>query len=156
MLDFELKSEVTPIVRRAFPVATVDANNLTIINPNSLIPLVLGEFLELDTSYEMIRGAEAAGGTTPSFAVWGERGRTDMQSLQKAPTLYLGPYEADTKVMDPTALAIGAKLMVADVTYGSLTRRGLKLEAGGVYVVGRVTRLPANNNGYLRFARVMT
>lgn len=151
-LDFELVSEFTPIGRRSFPVATVDGGGVSIINPNSLNPLVLGEFLELNSSYQMIRGTGSA--AVPSYAVFGERGRSDMQSLGKAPILYMGPYEAQTKVMDGTGLAVGDALMVADVTYGSLTRRGLKKEAGGVYIMGRVTRLPASNNGFLRFIRV--
>lgn len=151
-LDFELVSEFTPIGRRSFPVATVDGGGTPITNPNSLNPLILGEFLELNGSYQMIRGS-ASPALVPSYAVFGERGRTDVQSLSKAPTLYLGPYEAQTKVMDATGLAVGDALEVTDVTFGSLTRRGLKKVTTG-YAIGRVTRLPAANNGYLRFIRM--
>lgn len=152
MLNFELLSEATPIIRRPFEVATVDAGGVSIVNPNSQNPLLLGEFLELDTTYRGVRGTGTT--TAPSFAVFGERGRTDMQALTKAPLLYIGGYEAQTKVMDATGLAVGSALMVDDVTFGSLTRRGLKLVTASNYIVGRVTRLPANNNGYLRFIRV--
>lgn len=149
MLDFELISEFTPIMRRGFEVATVDVNSVSIVNPNSANPLVLGEWLELNSSYQMVRGT-VDGATVPSWAVFGERGRTDMQALGKAPMLYLGPYEAQTKVMDSTGITLGEGLMVGDVTYGGLTRRGLKQNAAG-FVVGYATRLPADNNGYLRF-----
>jgi hypothetical protein len=46
--------------------------------------------------------------------------------------------------------------MVADVTIATLTRRGLKLHAGAVPVVGYVTRLPAENGNRLRFIRTLT
>jgi hypothetical protein len=151
-LDFELVSEFTPIQRRSFPVPTVDGGGTPIINPNSTNPLILGEFLELNSAYQMVRGA-ANPSLWPSFAVFGERGRTDMQALGKAPMLYMGTYEAQTKVMDDTGLVVGDALEVQDVTFGSLTRRGL-IEFTAGYIVGRVTRLPANNNGYLRFIRV--
>jgi hypothetical protein len=153
MLDFELVSEFTPIMRRAFEVATLDVAGVNITNPNSANPLVLGEFLELNSSYQMVRGT-VNGATVPAFAVFGERGRTDVQSLKKAPMLYLGPYEAQTKVYDSAGLTLGCALMVNDVTYGGLVRRGLKLHAGGAKIVGYCTRLPANNNNYLRFYRV--
>jgi len=45
-------------------------------------------------------------------------------------------------------------LEVTDITYGGETRRGLALAEGAGYIVGRVTRLPANNNGFLRFRLV--
>lgn len=153
MLDFELISEFTPIFRRSFEIATVDGAGTNITNPNSLNPLVLGEFLEFNASYQLVRGT-GNGATGPSFAIFGERGRTDVQAIKKAPTLFLGNYEAQTKVFDGTGLVQNCALMVNDVTYGGLTRRGLKLHAGGAKIAGYLTRLPANNNGYLRFIRI--
>ena len=126
--------------------------SIPIINPNSANPLILGEFLELNTAYQMIRGTVNPA-AVPSYCVFGERGRTDMQALGKAPILFMGTYEAQTKVMNPAGLAVGDLLEVNDVTFGSLTRRGLKLRTTGLGA-GRVTRLPANNNGYLRFIRL--
>lgn len=153
MLDFELVSENVPIQRRAFEVATL-VSGVNITNPNSANPLVMGEWLELNTAYQMVRGS-VDGALVPSFCVWGERGRTDVQALKKAPMLYLGSYEAQTKVMDATGLTLGEALMVGNVTYGGLTRRGLKQHGGGAEkIVGYVTRLPANNNGFLRFIHV--
>ena len=147
-LDFNLTSEFTPIARRSF--AMGDA---TILNPNSVNPLVLGEFLELNLSYQLIRGA-VDGALVPSFAIFAERGRTDMQAIGRAPALFLNSYEADTKIIDATGLVTyGQPLMVGNVTIGALVKRGLKLHAGAAHVVGFVTRLPASNNGYLRFVR---
>jgi hypothetical protein len=67
--------------------------------------------------------------------------------------LYLGPYEADTLIMNSTSLTVGAALEVSNVTVGGLTRRGLVLRTTG-YIVGYVTRLPANNKNFLRFVRI--
>ena len=153
MLDFNLVSEFTPIQRRSFEVATVDGAGVSIINPNSANPLLMGEWLELNASSQLIRGA-GNGATGPSFVCLGERGRTDMQALGKAPVGFMGDYEAETLIMDASGLSVGSALMVNDVTFGSLTRRGLILQAGGGLTVARVTRLPANNNGYLRFQKV--
>jgi len=151
MLDFELVSEFTPITRRSFEVATVDANGVTILNPNSANPLVLGEWLELSGN-TMIRGS-ANPAAVPSYCCMGERGRTDMQAIGKAPFLWMGEYEADTLIMTATGITQGEGLEVANVTYGALTRRGLVQFTTGV-IVARCTRVPANNNGYLRFMKV--
>lgn len=146
-LDFEMISEVTPTGRRDFLVGTAG-----ITSPHAANPLVLGEFLELNSSYQAIRGAGTPA-AVPSFAVFGEQGRTDIQTLGKAPLLYLHWYEAQTKVMDATGITLGEALEVSDVTYGALTRRGLVQFTAG-YVIGYATRLPADNNGYLRFIRM--
>ena len=156
MLLFDLKSEFQTIHRRSFELATP-----AILNPNNANPLILGEFLQLDANYKMARGS--ADGTVPAFCYFAEQGRYETQAIGKGPFLYGGFYEADTKVMDATLeatiTAVGQKLMVNDVTIGGLTRRGLSAlpgaPAGTEYVVGYVTRLPANNNGFLRFIRIM-
>ena len=54
--------------------------------------------------------------------------------------------------MNATGITLGEALEVADVTIATLTRRGLVQFTTG-YVVGYATRLPANNNGFLRFVR---
>jgi len=149
-LDFNLISEFQTIHRRPFELA-----DPTILNPVNANPLVLGEYLQLDAAYKMARGGEAAGATVPSFCYFAEQGRYETQAIQKGPFLYGGFYEADTKVFDGTGITtVGQPLAVGDVTYGSLTRRGILLNpGGGVLTLGYVTRLPANNNGFLRFIR---
>ena len=156
MLLFELKSEFQTIHRRSFELATP-----AILNPNNAQPLIEGEFLQLNTAYKMARGS--ADGLLPAFAYFAERGRYETQAIGKGPFLYMGAYEADTKVMDTTLeatiTAVGQPLMVNDVTIGGIVHRGLSAlpasPAGTEYVVGFVTRLPADNNGYLRFIRTM-
>lgn len=156
MLDFDLKSEFQTIQRRSFELATP-----AILNPNNANPLVMGEFLQLNTLYKMARGS--ADGLLPAFCYFAEQGRYETQAIGKGPFLYMGPFEADTKIMDTTLeatiTAVGQALMVNDVSIGGVNKRGLSalpaVPAGTEYVVGFVTRLPANNNGYLRFIRTM-
>ena len=153
-LDFNLVSEFTSIHRRSF-----ELNDATLLDPSGADPLVLGEWLELlpTGGGKMIRGASgAAGSLVPSFPVFSERGRYETQALGKVPMLYMGAFEADTKIFDATGIVtVGQPLMVADTGVGA--QRGLKLHTGaGVLVVGYVTRLPTNNNGFLRFIRTLT
>jgi len=142
--NFRLVSEFQTIHRRPFELA-----DPTILKPTATNPLLDGEFLELDTAYKMLRGA-ANPSAVPTFSYFAERGRYEVQAIQKGPFLYLGPYEADTLIMDATGLSVGSKLEVGNVTVGGLTKRGLKLLTTGL-LVGYVTRLPANNKNFLRF-----
>jgi len=88
-------------------------------------------------------------GTTPLvFPVHTERARYDTQAIGKVNVLFAGMYEAETSVFDGTGLAFGDPLMVSDVTFGGLTRRGLKKATSGKAVVGYVTKLPT---GKVRF-----
>ena len=147
-VNFRLISEFQTIHRRPFELAAPAVLDPTSVSP---VPLVEGEFLELDASYKMARGAGAPA-TVPSYAYFAEQGRADTQAVQKGPFLYMGSYEADTLIMDATGLQMGDKLEASGVTIATLARRGL-VEFTTGYVIGVVTRLPANNNGYLRFMR---
>jgi hypothetical protein len=151
MLLFNLKSEFQTIHRRSFELAVP-----ALLNPNNANPLIEGEFLQLDTAYKMARGTGVS--AVPSFAYFAEQGRYETQAIGKGPFLYLGAYEADTKVMDATGLSVGDPLTVGDVTVATLTRRGLLAVAtpGTDFVVGYVTRLPAANNNFLRFISCWT
>lgn len=143
--NFRLHSPVEKVERRDFPVA-----DRSILNPNGANPLLDGEFMELDatTPTKVIR----AGGDKLCWAVFAERGRSDTQAVGKVPLLYMGAYEADTLIMDSTAMTHGAALMVDDVTIATLTKSGLKLHGGGSeLVIGYVMRLPAQNGQKLRF-----
>jgi len=151
-INFKLVSEFQTIHRRPFELAAP-----AILNPNDVRPLVEGEFLQLDTAYKMARGGNNAGNltdeaTVPSYAYFAERGRYDTQAIQKGPFLYLGGYEADTLIMDSTSMVVGSAVSVFDLDIGGVIRRGLGLLSAG-YEIGRVTRLPANNGGFLRFVR---
>ena len=154
-VNFKLISEFQTIHRRPFGLAASE-----ILDPTNVRPLVDGEFLQLTSAYLMARGgnnAQAVPGTpddeatVPSFAYFAEQGRYEVQAIKKGPFLYLAPYEADTKIMTGTGLAIGDKLSVWDVAIGGIIRRGLFKATAGGYVVGYVTRLPTDNGGWLRF-----
>jgi len=142
--NFRLVSEFQTIHRRPF-----ELTDPTILVPTATNPLLDGEFLELDTAYKMARGSGNPA-AVPSFCYFAERGRYEVQAIQKGPFLYLGAYEADTLIMDASSLAVGSKLEVGNVTVGGQVKRGLKLATTGL-VVGYVTRLPANNKNFLRF-----
>lgn len=151
--DFRLVSEFTNIHRRPFEL--VDPLILKATNAN---PLLMGEWLQhAGTVGRMDRGGEAAGATVPSWPVFSETGRYETQALGKVPILYMNAFEADTLVFAAAGLTLGAPVSVGDVTIATLVRRGLLLNPGGVVLtVGYVTRLPANNNGFLRFMRTLT
>ena len=117
------------------------------LNPLNSNPLVDGEWLEINTSYQLIRGAP--GGTNneglmPAFPVHTEQGRYDVQGLGKVNVLYLGMYEAETYVIDTGyAATLGDILTVRDVSFNSLTRRGLGVKGAvaGRVAVGFVTKV---------------
>lgn len=133
--NLDLVSELQAIIRRDFPLA-----DPTLVQPFNANPLVDGEWLELNTSYQMARGTGE--NANPAFPVHTERGRYDTQAIGKTNLFYLGMYEADSTVVDITAAAVGSPLTVQDVSFQALTRRGLKLKAGAAkMVVGFVTRL---------------
>ena len=151
-INFKLVSEFQTIHRRSFELA-----DTTILNPNNANPLIDGEWLQLDGNYKMARGTGPGGAAEPSYCYFGEQGRYETQAIGKGPFLYMGEYEADTKVFDSSGLSttvVGEAMMVDDVTYGALTRKGLKLASSTNYIVGRTTRLSASNNGFLRFRTV--
>lgn len=158
MLDFKLVSEFVTIHRRDFELA-----DPTLLKPASANPLVLGEWLELDAAYKMARFGALGGpggadpGVNPASVFFAEQGRYDTQAIGKGPFLYMQEYEADTKIFDGAAgagiTAIGQALEVADVSIGGVIKRGLVRQNTG-YIVGRVSRLPAANNQFLRFRSV--
>lgn len=148
-VNFELVTEVQGLLRRDFPVA--DRN---LVNPNNANPLMDGEFMNLDSAYRLVRGANGSFGM-PLFV---ERGRMDVQAIGKVTVLMGGAYEADTRVFTAAGLALGGRLMIsAAVTVDTLTKSGLVVHSASATdeIVGYVTRLPANNGGKLRFFQTL-
>ena len=145
MINFRLVSEFQTIHRRPFELA-----DATILNPTSANPLIDGEFMTLNTSYQLVRGTDGCLG----WAAFAERGRFDVQAIGKVTVLYLQSYEADTKVFSSGGggLTLGGKLQVkAGLTIDGVANRvGLENFASGV-CIGYVTRLPADNGQKLRF-----
>jgi hypothetical protein len=149
-VTFRLVSEFQTLHRRPF-----ELDDPTLLRPaTSANPLIMGEWLNLTDNYKMERGADDL--SVPSWPYFAEEGRYEVQAIDKGPFLYMGGFEADTMVFDGTAItAVGQPLFVGNVTVSSLTRKGLKGIAAPTteVAIGFVTRLPANNNGWLRFIR---
>ena len=144
--NFRLVTPVERVERKDLKLA-----DTALANPNNANPLLDGEFLEYDANYKGVR----AGGSILCWAVWSERGRSDVQALRQVPTLYMGTYEADTVIMDPAGpISLGDPLMVTNVTIDTLTKSGLKKWTTGL-VIGYVTRIPSANNQKLRFMQTL-
>ncbi len=137
-----LVTEVLPLNRRDFVLA-----NPALLNPNNANPLLDGEWLQIDSNYKAARGADGSGtheAIVPSWQLFAEKGRYDTQAVQKAPVLFIGGYEAECKICDLTGATVGNALVVQDVTFQSLTRRGLKVLGAGTgehLIFGYVTRV---------------
>lgn len=149
--NFVLISELMSTQRRDFDLAVPD-----LLNPLNANPLLDGEWVGLNSSYQLVRGTgtqfPGTGGT--GSAVWPvfmERGRYDTQAIGKTMVLFGGFYEAETTIVNTSGLAVGDLLEVTDVTISALTKQGLAEAAGAGehWIVGIVTRLPGS--GKVRF-----
>ena len=162
-VNFEPVSDILPITRRDFAVA-----DPTLVNPINALALVDGEWLTLNSSYQLLRastvGAIGNVATALSFPLFAERGRYDTQGIAgtKMPVLFLGSYEFDTRVFDASVAVGGGALItavlqplkVATVGIGGRNYSGLVGHGGAADtspIRGYVTRLPASNGGKLRF-----
>lgn len=161
-LNFELVSDHLKVQVKDFALA-----DKTIAEPLNTTAFVDGEWFTINSSYQAVRAASVAGAgnlaTVPSFPLWIERGSSNVlaMSQRKVPLLWIGDYEADTRIFDASvALSGGAAittllqpLKVASITIGGKIVCGLVGAAvgDGEPIVGRVTKLPANNGGKLRF-----
>jgi len=128
-----LISELTPLSRRDFPLA-----DASLLNPYATNPVIDGEWLQLNTSYQLARGG-SGNVAVPTYPVFAERGRYDTQAIQKLPVIYIGEFEAETTCFDASDGTIGANtwLIVGDCTVDLLTRKGLKKlpTSAGTYCV---------------------
>jgi len=148
--NFELITELQTLTRRDFTVA-----DSTILSPVAPLPLVDGEWLELNSSYQLARGATGVATSMLTFPVHTERGRYDTQAIGKVNVLMLGMYEAETQVMLSSGIVLGEGLIVNNLSSGAhIGRRGIVEQGsstGGQLVVGYATKLPSTNGGKLRF-----
>lgn len=166
-VNFEPVSDVLTVVKRVFPLA-----DKTLIQPLNANVLIDGEWMTINGSGQLLRatdittpGAEPGNYTFLLVPSWAERGRTDIQATADKvyPILWGGFWEFDTRIFDASAVVgtgaaitqVGQPLKVATITFSARNFTGL---VGAVYneaspskFVGYVTRLPANNNGKLRF-----
>lgn len=160
-INFEPVSDLLKTQVRDFALA-----DKTIAEPLNTTALVDGEWFILNSSYQAARAtainAASNVATQTSYPVFAERGRSDVlaQSGRKVPLIFMGDYEADTRIFDAALVVaggaaittVGQPLKVASIDIGGKIVCGLVGWASGV-IVGRVTRLPANNGGKLRFIR---
>lgn len=163
-VNFEPVSDLLKNQVRDFALA-----DRTIAEPLNTTAFVDGEWFILNTSYQAARACaiNAAGNfpTQTSYVLFAERGRTDVlaSSARKVPLILMGDYEADTRIFDATLVVsggaaitfVGQPLKVASIDIGGKIVCGLVGAVAGDAepIVGRVTRLPANNGGKLRFIR---
>lgn len=175
-VNMRLKTEVMPVYRHELDVETPGLVNAYNSPGTSSDPLFLldGEFLTFNGqnrwNREGLGNADTGGDPTlnpnqvgaaarvPCFPVWTERGRTDMQALEKVPCLFNTPVLAEfhRDVLNPAdSFAVGKKLYVNWLSNGTdrNRRRGLTVENGGdplALVHGWVVRVyPAAQDGFL-------
>ena len=148
MDNFVLVSPILSSQRRGFSYGTPAE-----LKPTNANPLLDGEWLEFVADYKLDRGT-ANPSTAPAFPVFTEQGRYETQALGRVSTIFLGAFEADTKIFTAGSIGIGTPLTVNDVTFGGLTRRGLIEHTGSGIIIGYSTRAPSN--GVLRFIRTLS
>jgi len=154
--NFEPRSNLMNLQTRDFPL--VDP---TLVNPLSALATVDGEWMEVTSAYKMQRAADVASAgnaaTAQSYPLWAERGRTDIQArgTRAAPVIWLGQWEADTRIFLVTSMVMGGCVSVSSVDLAGkicsgLVANGTIASVGGGITVGYITRLPATNGGKLR------
>jgi len=145
--NFTLITELIPVLRRDFPL-----NDRTLANPNGTNPLLDGEFMNLNSSYKLIRGVDGSIG----WAVFAEKGRFDVQALGKTTVLFGMTYEADTLIFTAAGLTLLGKLQISASVTGpdGKTKSGLANYSSGE-VIGYVTRHPNDNGNKLRFIQTL-
>ena len=165
--NFKPVTDVIPTIRRDFPL--FDPSLADPMNAHSLLD---GEWMTLDAGTgKLIRSADVASvgnsaGNSFSWPLWAENGRYDIQAMsdRKCPIIWLNQWEFETRIYDAAAtIGAGAAIStrfqavkVASISlggvYGVRTLSGLVGVGPGDtdQIVARVTRLPAENSGWLR------
>jgi hypothetical protein len=166
-VNFEPSSDLLKTQVRDFPLA-----DKTIADPLNANAFVDGEWFVIDSTGKAARAASVAGAgnvaTQTSYPIFAERGRSDVLAMsgRKVPLIFIGRFEADTRIFDAAVTvsggapitAVGQILKVASITIGGKIVCGLvgALAGDGEPIVGRVTKLPATNGGKLRFVSAST
>jgi len=156
--NFELITELQTCLRRDFSLA-----DATLLKPLATLPLVEGEWLELDGNYKLARGTTAANAAV--FPVHTERGRYDTQAIGKTNVIFAGNYEAETSIIEGVigTFVVGSAVKTFVITGGANAGRvGIKVCGGaggkpvsGDVVVGVVTKTSAAS-GKVRFLHSQT
>lgn len=165
-VNFEPRTSTLNQLVRDYPLA-----DPTLANPLNSVCFVDGEwFVVVNKKAQRaaditVLGTAGAGGraTIPSFPLWAERGRTDVQAMAgaKVPLVRGSDWEADVRIFDAAVtVAAGAPitfdeqpLKVATIAIGGRNYCGLVGHGGSsdpAPISAYVMILPAANNGKLR------
>lgn len=166
-VNFEPISDLLKTQVRDFPLA-----DRTIADPLNASAFVDGEWFIVDATGKAARAAAIGGAgnvaTQTSYPIFAERGRSDVLAMsgRKVPLIFIGRFEANTRIFDAAATfsggaaisAVGQPLKVASISIGGKIVTGLvgAVAGDGEPIVGRVTKLPATNGGWLRFVSAST
>jgi len=149
--NFRLISEFLSLQTRDFTPAVA-----SLMDPTGLRPLIDGEFLIINGAGQAAREGDNNAGTADESLIkaWPTffyKGSYDVQMLNKVPLLWIGNFEAETLIMLATGILQGSALSVRDVAVGGIVYRGLGLATVAGWTMGYAHKLPAVNNGWLRF-----
>lgn len=150
--ELSLITPVNDVFRR-----DVELADPTLLDPGESDSLVQGEWLKFDSSGKAVR---AVAGDRGAFQVFSQKGDLSGMSIGKTAVLQLHDYEAETVMFDDSfAGAVGDPLTVDTITFQTVAgvHSGLRAATtSGDIVYGHVTKLPADNNGKLRFQKSTT
>lgn len=161
-VNFEPASSILSTHRLDLPPA-----DPTLLLPYNAEALVDGEWMVINSDNKVVRAADVTtvgdAATTISFPWWVEKGRTDVQAIQKGTLIVMGQYIFNTRIYDGKSNiggsgnpAITTMLQPVKVATVQLAGRNYVGLVGSSYndnspVVGYVFRLPQSNGGKLRF-----
>ena len=163
-VNFEPFSDILQTQRRDYSLA-----DPALANPLNAVSLVDGEWMVINDAYQIERASDVGSlddlAAQTGYVLFAERGRSDVraQAAVKMPVVFMGAYEADPRIFDAAVVLgggaaitfAGQPLKVATIAIGGRNYSGLvgAVAGDGEPIVARVTRLPANNGGKLRFVK---
>jgi hypothetical protein len=122
---------------------------------------VPGEYVVINSKYELIRATNITNvnhrATQTSyplvfFTPYSQELAKFRLKKEKLGVLFGGWYEAVTQIFNPIGIKeVGQPLMVQTIKLGDRNYSGLAKHTGKHPIVGRITCLPEDNNGLLRF-----
>lgn len=144
---FEIvKPDLSALIREALPPSAAG-----LIDPlgTSPVPLIDGELVQHNTSYQWARGTDAA---APSFFVLDDRGDPGILAARKLTAILGGPsFVCKTLVYDTALTTLYAKVgggAVNNSLTGSLARWGL-VAAGGNWPLGVILKAASSADNRL-------
>lgn len=157
MAEFDRRFEILHPTFDRLNIQNLEVADTDLLNPGSTtpVPLIDGEFVQVDANFKYVRGV-TANFAQPSFATVEWRGDQGVQASRKLAAVVGSSYWADTIVWDGSP-ALGDALEMATLNnarFGSVDRAGLRTATTGL-VLGFAMRLPGSNGGRLRFVQTL-